>query len=67
MMCMACGRSLKGTESIQRGYGPVCYQKMYPDKVKTRRSSDNYSFADDSNYKVPGQMELKDFIEMQER
>lgn len=64
MICTMCGRILKGSESIERGYGPVCYRKINPPAVKKRLSVDSYNLADDVNYNVPGQMELSDFMDM---
>ena len=29
MTCLGCGRTLKSEKSIQIGYGPVCYRKMF--------------------------------------
>ncbi|MDY0394756.1 DUF6011 domain-containing protein [Virgibacillus halophilus] len=26
--CITCGRKLKDKKSIERGYGPVCYEKL---------------------------------------
>lgn len=66
MMRGICGRTLKGAKSIERGYGPVCYQKIKPKKVKKTVSFENHSILDDMDYNLPGQMELGDFIEMPE-
>lgn len=32
MTCLGCGRTLKSEKSIQIGYGPVCYRRMFPGK-----------------------------------
>lgn len=67
MICEKCGRALKDAESIQRGYGPVCYKKIMPPRSKkTRVAKGDCSPVDDWDYEVPGQMELSDFIEMPE-
>lgn len=66
MICAMCGRILKESESIERGYGPVCYRKINPLVVKKRLSVDSYNLADNVNYNVPGQMELSDFMEIPE-
>lgn len=63
MICAMCGRILKGAESIERGYGPVCYRKINPPTGIKRLSVDSYNLADDVNYNVPGQMELSDFMD----
>ena len=68
MTCRICGRRLKGTTSMQRGYGPVCYRKIMPKSNPIKGSNDTaprtYSLLDDPNYQVPGQMELSEFIDM---
>ena len=67
MICEKCGQALKDAESIQRGYGPVCYKKIMPPRSKkTRAAKGDCSPVDDWDYEVPGQMELSDFIEMPE-
>lgn len=68
VLCGKCGRTLKDPESIQRGFGPVCYRKVMPPTPKkekiVRKSNDNYNIMEDPDYQIPGQMELSDFIEM---
>jgi len=65
MICEKCGRALKDAESIQRGYGPICYKKMNPQPIRSSNGSPSgYNLADDKNYSVPGQMELSEFMDM---
>lgn len=67
MICGICGRALKGDKSIERGYGPICYQKIKPRVVRKFRTAqkDNYGCVfDDEDYAVPGQMEMSEFIDM---
>jgi hypothetical protein len=63
-----CGRILKEPESIQRGFGPVCYSKIMPKAPKmaktVRGNNSNYNPMEDADYKVPGQMELSEFIDI---
>lgn len=70
MVCGACGRILKDPESVQRGFGPVCYRKIMPPvprKAKTVQGSKvNHGPLEDFDYTIPGQMELSDFLEMME-
>ena len=66
VVCMECGRLLKGAESVARGYGPVCYRKKTPPKPKQQDFLSGYNPADDGEYSEPGKMELSDFIEMPE-
>ena len=62
-ICKNCGRRLKGAKSKERGYGPVCYSKIYGTETK----GNNYSSLDSSysifeNYEVPGQIEISDYL-----
>lgn len=47
MICEKCGRALKDAESIQRGYGPICYKKMNPQPIRSNGSPSRYNLADD--------------------
>lgn len=62
VICAMCRRLLKGVESIDRGYGPVCYRKIKPPTARKRQLAGSYNLVDDVNYNVPGQMELSDFM-----
>ncbi|MGL5433775.1 MAG: DUF6011 domain-containing protein [Lachnospiraceae bacterium] len=55
-MCQSCGRKLKDTKSVERGYGPVCWGKA---AGRYSRSSEVNTdiWAD---YKVPGQRSILD-------
>lgn len=68
MVCGICGRMLKGSESIERGFGPVCYRRIMPPAPMRgkamQKSSTSYNCREDENYNIPGQMELSDFIEI---
>lgn len=65
MICGRCGRKLKGTESIQRGYGPVCYNRMHPTVKSDKKHTDKqYAMDEIPYYDIPGKMELGDFIDM---
>ncbi len=66
MKCGLCGRTLKGMDSISKGYGPVCLRKIKPSAPRRSVPSANYNFVDDINYTVPGQMGLSDFMEIPE-
>lgn len=66
MICGSCGRTLNGSKSIERGYGPICYRKIHPIvSPKKKKIYDNP--LDSPDYTVPGQMELTEFIEMEEK
>ncbi len=70
MVCGKCGRILRDPESILRGYGPVCYGKIAPELKKIarkRKYKDNYDPMSEPDLQIPGQMELSDFIDMNEK
>lgn len=47
MICEKCGRALKDAESIQRGYGPICYKKMNPQPIRSGNgSSSGYNLSE---------------------
>ena len=64
MICAMCGRTLKGIESIERGYGPVCYRRINPPAEKKRLPVEHCDRTDDVNYNLPGQMQLSDFMKI---
>lgn len=62
MNCGLCGRKLKGAKSVERGYGPVCYSRMFPGKVQRKSRKRCTNPLEDEHYIIPGQMELTDYI-----
>lgn len=53
MRCRMCGRKITDPESMQRGFGPQCWEQMHP----------AYSAADTEEIvMIPGQMELEDWL-----
>lgn len=62
MTCSICGRKLRSAESINAGYGPVCYKKEFGKALTARRKKkeDNVEIMPD--IQIPGQMELSDYI-----
>lgn len=66
MKCKKCGRKLIDAQSIQRGYGPVCWGKVQGhSKIKRmpkgKKASAAAPLEDES---IPGQMDFKDFPEV---
>jgi hypothetical protein len=51
-----CGRMISDPESIQRGFGPVCWAEMHPEKAVTA--------VDDvpEVVQIPGQMSFDDWL-----
>ena len=63
MKCRKCGKKIRNPDSVEVGYGPVCYRRLFGGNLKRpRRAGDNpeESMVD---IQIPGQMELSDFIE----
>lgn len=65
MTCAICGRKLKDPMSMERGYGPVCYERAFghpaPAKERIRRKK-SQSTDDIPYYDIPGQMTLDDYL-----
>lgn len=62
-LCNRCGRRLKGAKSKERGYGPVCYSKIYGTETESNNYSSSYSsYSMLENYEVPGQIELSEYM-----
>lgn len=61
MKCMLCGRELKSQSSMEQGYGPVCYRKVYGNK-KNKNSEKIHNADSCPVYDIPGQMTIFDFI-----
>lgn len=51
-----CGKKLTDPESIKRGYGPECWNSLTAHYYR--------SPVDWENYRVPGQMNIEDFLDM---
>lgn len=61
MKCLVCGRKLKNPRSINIGYGPICYQKLYGKTLGQGRASKAISNVIRNNCKtetLPGQIFL---------
>lgn len=52
--CQKCGRKLTDPESIERGYGPECWNGL---------TTHYYPHPEDwEKHKIPGQMTIEDFL-----
>ena len=47
--CKICGRKLKDKNSIERGYGSVCYKKMLAAKAKEEFDKNQVQLIDFNN------------------
>lgn len=70
MTCLICGRKLRNPQSIELGYGPVCYGKVPgSSKAAKKAGRPKKSYIGTSQqeqhstcYDIPGQMELADYL-----
>ena len=66
MKCGKCGRELKNPRSRQLGYGPACYRAMSGEgnKKQVQYKERGHPSDDFSNYEIPGQMSIDDYLQM---
>ena len=64
MKCPICGRKIKNPKSLELGYGPVCYRRMFGEAnaVKGTQPSESYELDKFLNYEVPGQISFDDYL-----
>ncbi len=68
MVCQSCGRKIKDTVSIERGYGPVCWERLHGGTHQSHRSSQagckkTKSQQAEEDINIPGQMSIEDYPE----
>lgn len=63
MMCSVCGRRLKNPKSVETGYGPICYQKVFGKKrVKIGSKKEKDPLKSFLDCDIPGQMTIEDYL-----
>lgn len=62
MTCMVCGRILKSHQSIELGYGSVCYRKAFGRRRKTKSEAANEAGTSFLSYDIPGQMSIEEYL-----
>lgn len=64
MICLNCGRRLKSAASREKGYGPVCYKKLFGDSPRSNRERNISKNADgpDNDHELPGQIAMDDYL-----
>lgn len=62
MTCAICGRKLKDPMSMERGYGPVCYERALGKPIREKGWRKPQPDGDIPYYDVPGQMTLDDYL-----
>jgi len=68
MVCQSCGRKLKDTTSLKRGYGPVCWERLHGGSQRNRYTSqagckNSKALQVKENINIPGQMSIEDYPE----
>lgn len=68
MVCQSCGRKIKDTVSVERGYGPVCWERLHGGTHRSRRSfqagcKKPKSQQAEEDINIPGQMSIEDYPE----
>ena len=58
MNCKSCGRKLTSDESLEHGYGPVCYARIYGKQPKKKRKITDFW----KDYNVPGQITIDEWL-----
>lgn len=63
MKCSVCGRKLRNPKSQKVGYGPVCYRRLFGASLCNDDKDAQSSVDVMTNYEVPGQISLDDFLQ----
>ena len=50
--CNRCGRPLKNEQSLQRGFGPVCWKKHQAEEKRKEQENTQMSFYDEQIEKI---------------
>lgn len=64
MICLKCGRKLKSELSMDVGYGPVCYRKVFGISQRDRRKDNASESVGTCCYDIPGQMTIEEYLQM---
>lgn len=64
MRCTICGRKLKNPESIEIGYGPICYKNKFGTAAKIRKKGSKAGTMNTTSCDLPGQLTLYDFLQI---
>lgn len=64
MKCSICGRTLRNTQSMELGYGPVCYRRTFGISPRLRRQREDTSSEDRMlDYNIPGQITIDEYLQ----
>lgn len=61
MECLVCGRELRDPQSRGRGYGPVCYRRIFGAAKPGRGKRPSANWMQD--YEVPGQISIDEYLQ----
>ena len=62
MICLSCGRKLKSEASVEAGYGPVCYRKIFGVSLKKIHKEKDLDTGNIPYYNIPGQMTMEEYL-----
>lgn len=64
MKCSICGRTLRKPQSMELGYGPVCYRRKFGISPRMRRQNkDAPSEGIMLDYNIPGQITIEEYLQ----
>lgn len=64
MKCSICGRQLKNVQSVELGFGPVCYKRKFGITPRTSRKCVEVPAGKTSGYNLKGQISIEDYLQM---
>lgn len=63
MKCSVCGRMLRNSQSMELGYGPVCYKRKFGFPIRVRQSDKiSSSVGKIPDYNTPGQITIEEYL-----
>lgn len=62
MNCLKCGRNLKSAASMETGYGPVCYKRVFGVRMRGHPDGHSQETDDFPVYSIPGQITMEEYL-----
>lgn len=62
MICSICGRKLINPQSVELGYGPVCYRKAFGKMAKIKVRDTKEMSVSCPSYDIPGQISIEEYL-----
>lgn len=63
MICLNCGRKLRSAVSMEAGYGPVCYRKVFGVRLGGSRKDNSLGTGSAPGYNIPGQITVEEYLQ----